>query len=131
MIDLAEIERRLRARYAMAREVLDAEGLGHVAALIPIEEVIGWIEEGRPGPCDAAIRFTSSGAEIRCHLDHLGVAEPLGHEGVLLDYAFPGSRTSVEWAENDRRTFHGPWPGPCLKPGPCSLPDGHHGRCAP
>lgn len=29
----------------MAREVLDAEGLGHVAALVPIEEVLTWMDE--------------------------------------------------------------------------------------
>lgn len=46
---LAEIERRLQERLSMAREVLDREGHGDVAALVPIEEVLLWIEEVRYG----------------------------------------------------------------------------------
>lgn len=36
---------RLVQRFQMAREVLKAEGLGHVAALVPIEEVLVWMDE--------------------------------------------------------------------------------------
>jgi hypothetical protein len=54
------------------------------------------------------------------------------HRGTLSDYAYPGSRTIVEWAETDRRTFHGEWPGVC--PGDsfstCVLPVTHRGEHA-
>lgn len=46
---MAEIERRLQERLRVAREVLDGDGLDHVAALVPIEEVLIWIEEVRYG----------------------------------------------------------------------------------
>lgn len=44
---MEQIEQRLRERLVMAREVLDREGYGSTAALIPIEEVLIWIEEVR------------------------------------------------------------------------------------
>jgi hypothetical protein len=40
----------------------------------------------------------------------------------------------VSWEAGDRREYTGDWPGPCPKlppPRPCTLHDGHHGRCAP
>lgn len=39
----------LQERYTMAREVLEENELGHVAALVPIEEVLSWMDvlEGR------------------------------------------------------------------------------------
>lgn len=36
---------RLDARFLMAREVLEEQGMGDVAALIPIEEVLIWMKE--------------------------------------------------------------------------------------
>lgn len=47
------------------------------------------------------------------------------HRGTLRDYAYPGSATIVQWAEDDRRTFHSEWPGDCSG---CILPLGHRGR---
>ena len=41
----SDLRRRLQERLTMAREVLDAEGLDHVAALVPIEEVLIWMDE--------------------------------------------------------------------------------------
>jgi hypothetical protein len=40
-----DLRKRLQDRYVMAREVLEAEGMGDVAALIPIEEVLIWMAE--------------------------------------------------------------------------------------
>ena len=39
----AALAERLEDRRVMARQVLETEGLGHVAALIPIEEVQEWV----------------------------------------------------------------------------------------
>lgn len=82
-------------------------------------------------PCDAAMRPFPDDTEVRCHgLVHLGE-----HEAILRDYAYPGSQTKISWFEDDRRTFHGEWPGPCEKLSdgapPCTLPAGHRGNCAP
>ena len=44
---------------------------------------------------------------------------------------------TIHWYAGDRREYTGNWPGYCQKLGPaafkggCTLPDGHHGRCAP
>lgn len=63
--------------------------------------------------------------EIHCYL-------PLDshtlHIGVLRDYAFVGSRTSIHWADGDRRNYRGDFM-PCVA-APCVLPDGHYGLCA-
>lgn len=55
------------------------------------------------------------------------------HEGPGL---FPDQR--IIWYVGDRREYTGPWPGYCPKlgsplafSGGCTLPSGHHGRCAP
>ena len=71
--------------------------------------------------CDARIRPFPNSVEVPCEQpdDHDGM-----HEGVLRDYAYPGSQTRVEWARDDRRSFHGEWPGPCATAG-CILPAGH------
>lgn len=53
--------------------------------------------------------------------------EHFAHRGVLRDYAYTGSATVVEWLEDDRRTYHGEWPGAC--PG-CILPLHHQGKHA-
>jgi hypothetical protein len=75
--------------------------------------------------CDARIRPFPHAIEIACEkpLPHMT------HQGTLNDYAFPGSSTTVSWAEDDRRTFHGDWPGSCETPG-CTLPAGHPRRHA-
>lgn len=78
--------------------------------------------------CDAAIRpFAPVNTfEVRCDL----TGEHTHHEGVILDYAYPGSSTKVGWLEGDRRTFRGQWPGSCYKMHLCILPKDHHGKCA-
>lgn len=39
------VRQRLQERFTMAREVLDEQGMDSVAALVPIEEVLIWIDE--------------------------------------------------------------------------------------
>jgi hypothetical protein len=51
-----------------------------------------------------------------------------GHEGILHDYAYPGSRTKIVWQEEDRRTFRCDWL-PCPDP-VCILPARHSGTHA-
>lgn len=75
--------------------------------------------------CDARIRPLPNDSEVACEVEH-DITPGLGHGGTLRDYAYPGSVTVVEWLEDDRRTFHGAWPGPCSDA--CSLPSGHRGR---
>lgn len=75
--------------------------------------------------CKAAIRPLLTDVEVRC--------EQTGnhgrHKGTLRDYAYPGSATTLSWLENDRRCYHGEWPGPC-QTGKCTLPQGHQGNHA-
>jgi hypothetical protein len=52
------------------------------------------------------------------------------HAGEIRDYAYPGSVTVMEWMEDDRRTFHGEWPGDCPVLTGCMLPLGHRGSHA-
>lgn len=74
--------------------------------------------------CDAAIRPFPDDTEVRCERD----LPHSQHEGTLRDYAFPGSATAIGWAEDDRRTFHGEWPGQCMTGDiECILPLGHRG----
>lgn len=77
--------------------------------------------------CTAKIRPFPNPTELSCKLDD-------GHDGAhvaeLRDYAYPGSLTTVDWLEDDRRTFHGEWPGFCgqlsiFSDQPCPLPQGH------
>lgn len=76
--------------------------------------------------CDARIRPFRPMNEIELHCS---INEPHGrHSGILYNYAYQGSETSISWDEDDRRTFHGNWPGVC--PG-CLLPLGHRGSHAP
>jgi hypothetical protein len=51
------------------------------------------------------------------------------HIGALRDYAWAGSSTTVDWHDDDRRTFYGPWPGRCRTVG-CVLPADHPGTHA-
>lgn len=46
------------------------------------------------------------------------------HSGAIRDYAYQGSVTVMSWADDDRRSFDGAWPGDCPN---CILPLGHHG----
>lgn len=76
-------------------------------------------------PCTARIRPMRplNDTEVTCELHHGPESE---HRGTIRDYAYPGSVTTVEWLEGDRRTFHDEWPGDCLVP-TCPLPLAHHG----
>jgi hypothetical protein len=86
----------------------------------------------RMNDCDARIRPFPypSDIEIACEDDD---QHPM-HKGSIRDYAFPGSLTVLNWFEDDRRNFHGEWPGPCPLAAAvtvrCVLPVGHHGQCA-
>lgn len=79
--------------------------------------------------CDAKIRPFPNDSVVVCELnDH---ADNHGaHRGVLRDYAYPGSETFITWFEDDRRTYHGEWPGACTSCGAheARLPRGHAGR---
>jgi hypothetical protein len=86
--------------------------------------------------CDARIRPFPNDTEVACDRDD----EHQMHGGTLRDYAYPGSATLIEWDEDDRRTFHGEWPGECqsgsygagkTNSSPCVLPAGHRGKHAP
>jgi hypothetical protein len=89
------------------------------------------------GRCPWTIRYgTSAETTTRCDVDH-GRADPddITHSGPGLP-EFPGQR--VVWSAGDRREYRGDWPGYCTLLGPaptfgggCTLPAGHHGRCAP
>lgn len=76
--------------------------------------------------CDARIRPFPNATELTCERQAPHATEM--HQTALRDYAFPGSVTLLSWEEADRRTFRGEW-RPCCDA--CSLPLGHHGRCAP
>jgi hypothetical protein len=76
--------------------------------------------------CDARIRpfRPINDTEVACELD----GDHDQHQGTIRDYAYPGSATVTNWLEDDRRTFHGEWPGDCPGlAGMCSLPVGHRG----
>lgn len=77
--------------------------------------------------CDARIRPFPNPTEIRCEQEdgHDGL-----HVGVLRDYAYEGSETTIDWEDGDRRTFYGEYPGPCTKTDGCVLPAGHPRDCA-
>lgn len=77
--------------------------------------------------CDARIRPMApvNDTEVGCEEED----DHARHRGMLRDYAYPGSVTSLHWDEDDRRTFHGEWPGDCPSDG-CTLPLGHRGNHA-
>lgn len=74
--------------------------------------------------CDARIRPFPDTRELECDLPADGHSQ---HRANLRDYAFPGSNTVLSWLDDDRRNFHGVWPGVCGID-QCVLPAGHHGR---
>lgn len=72
--------------------------------------------------CDAAMRPFATSDVVRCELgEHEGF-----HSATLRNYAYPGSETTLSWGEEDRRTFHGEWPGYCQELD-CVLPRNHKG----
>jgi hypothetical protein len=74
-------------------------------------------------PCDAAMKLDyHDNIELRCELER----PHREHQSVLRDYAFAGSVTLITWWEEDRRNYHGEWPGAC-EVTDCRLPQGHHG----
>lgn len=75
------------------------------------------------GVCDAKIRPFPNVTELACERD---AGHGDYHRGTLRDYAYRGSETVVEWAEDDHRTFRGEW-RPCSQAG-CVLPQDHRGR---
>lgn len=75
--------------------------------------------------CDARIRPFTNATELRCE----ATGDHSQHHGVLRDYAYPGSETTISWADTDRRNFRGEWIE-CPSRG-CMLPAGHRGDHAP
>jgi hypothetical protein len=73
--------------------------------------------------CSARIRPFTDDTEIACERE----GDHDRHEGSLSDYAYAGSRSTLSWMDDDRRTFHGEWPGACELLHGCVLPAGHHG----
>jgi hypothetical protein len=71
--------------------------------------------------CAARIRPFTDDTEIAC--ETAGVHDD--HEGVVRDFAYPGSKTLLKWADTDRRCFRGEWIE-CPQRG-CVLPAGHRG----
>lgn len=71
--------------------------------------------------CDAGIRPFPGNTELSCQYSG---GEHKYHKAVLEDYAYPGSRTEVQWLEDDRRNFHGDYPGICPWLN-CVLPKNH------
>jgi len=78
--------------------------------------------------CDAKIRPFPDDTELVCERPD---SRHLVHDAVLRDYAYPGSLTVIDWFDDDRRCFHGDWPGICSTVPGCVLPDGHRGNHAP
>lgn len=115
----------------------------------PTEELLAAYEAGPhvvteqlrrwPMTCDAAIRPFPNDTEVRCENAHRNAKGPIprpeSHYGTVRDYAYPGSATTIHWQEDDRRCFHGEWPGRCAESTHtdrvgCLLPSGHRGTHA-
>lgn len=79
--------------------------------------------------CDAKIRPFPGDTEVECDYTAPSLIGHTEHEGVVKDYAYPGSRTTLHWNEHDRRTFRGEW-APCDKTEGCICPRAHPGNCA-
>jgi len=74
--------------------------------------------------CPAKVRPFPNETEVACELKGAhGV-----HQGVIRDYAWPGSRTQIRWDNGHRRNFTGEWME-CPQAG-CVLPAGHPRRHA-
>jgi len=86
--------------------------------------------------CDAKIRPFPGPTELTCEVELEGAHT---HSSTLRDYAYPGSASEIHWMEDDRRNFHGDWPGRCVTvvgsgataAPSCVLPAGHRGNHAP
>lgn len=106
------------------------------------------LPEGHQAPahswqrCGWKIRWgTTEAATTACDREHTvpgdwreRIAANTEHEG-FTGWS-PGQR--IHWYSGDRREYLGDWPGYCAKvpgkaafEGGCTLPSGHHGRCAP
>jgi hypothetical protein len=74
------------------------------------------------------------GPDVSCGLDDDGHDLHVGETGFTVD----GEAQTVKWPDTDRRSFTGEF-RPCpdidavtaAETGPCVLPRGHRGRCAP
>lgn len=86
--------------------------------------------------CDARLHASEGIGIIDCDQMHSTVVDSTQHSGVVKDYAYPGSRTTITWYEHDRRNFRGGFarcgePTPTgLTMGACILPVGHRGNHA-
>lgn len=84
--------------------------------------------------CDAAMRpmVPVNEYEVRCQEQHdYGLADT--HRGVISGFNPDGRSTMIVWMEDDRRNFHGDWPGRCSESfsgDQCILPQGHRGNHA-
>ena len=74
--------------------------------------------------CDAHCRPFPTNKALDCESTELN---HITHRATLKDYAYPGSSTEITWSENDRRNYHGNYPGDCSEP-LCTLPLGHKGN---
>lgn len=101
-------------------------GADLVRALADLRSAVAVVIDMEAEACTARIRPLPNDTELRC-----GRPNPPHdrHEAVLADYAWPGSRTVIVWAESDRRNFHGEW-SPCPWPYGCVLPATHGGSHA-
>lgn len=75
--------------------------------------------------CDARIQPFPDFAIVDCENDGDHCATT--HRGVIRDYAWPGSETSLTWLESDRRNFTGEFIR-CPGGVDCTLPTGHPGN---
>ena len=73
--------------------------------------------------CDAKIRpFRGRNeTEVQCEVEKVHSV----HSGIVRDYAWPGSETTISWEEGDRRNFRGEFTE-CSHLG-CTLPAEHWG----
>ena len=73
--------------------------------------------------CRAKIRPFPDETEIQCIEDD---SQPhSNHAGIVSDYAYPGSKSKLNWNDRDRRTFRGDWTS--CDQSTCILPAGHWG----
>lgn len=84
--------------------------------------------------CDAAMRpmYPVNEYEVRCEEED-GHFLVTGHRGTIRGFNPDGKETALVWMEDDRRNFHGEWPGRCgesFSGDQCVLPHGHRGNHA-
>lgn len=76
--------------------------------------------------CDAKIKLSDDMPFVQCDLES---EKHSPHVGVLKDYAYPGSKTTIVWQESDRRNFRGKFTE--CDESTCLLPAGHNGDHVP